>query len=170
MIRDYINQRSVKLYALTAQNNIKKDTEGVGLMDTAKETSMQKHKRFMSQAREISEYAEAFGPLEAMNRYDISTVQALQKILAKRGAREQLPLISKRAMFDTPQDYYDGLIQGVINRITKMQATIDERNKIIESLRVEIADLKNKQTNRSALEMVRQEKKLAQLSMLIKEG
>lgn len=139
-------------------------------MDTTKETSMQKHKRLQSQSREISDYVEAFGLLAAMDRYDVHMPQTLQKLLEKKGGnREQLPLIDKRAMYNSPQDYYDGLIQGVINRITKMQATISERDKTIDGLRAKIDELEYQKNNRSALDTIRQEKSLARLVMLTKD-
>lgn len=155
------------MYALTAQNNTRKDTGEEGLMVT-KETSMQKHKRLKSQAREISEYVEAFGLLAAMDRYDIAMPQTLQKLLIKGGNREQLPLVDKRAMFNTPQDYYDGIVQAIINRIVTMQATLSEREKVIDDLKAQIEKLEGEKYNRSALDMIRQEKSVSQLVGLLK--
>ncbi len=154
------------MYTLIAQENTKKELGEGGLMVT-KETSMEKHRRLMAQAREISEYAQIHGPLEAMYRYDISMPQTLEKILKKGGKCEKLPLISKRAMYSTNQDYYDGIIQGLINCFVKMQNTLSERDQTIEGLRAEIDELTNKLHDRSAIDMIRQEKKFSEIVRLI---
>lgn len=149
-----------------AHEKVETDTRGVGLMVT-KENSTQKHRRLMAQAGEIAEYARTFGPLEAMDRYDIHMPQTLQKIIVKGGKSEQQPLVSKRAMFGSVQDYYDGIVQGIINRIVTMQTTNSELQRVIEGLRTENEQLKNELQNHSAMGMIRQEKKVTQLLNLI---
>ena len=133
----------------------------------SKETPMQKHKRFHALSDEIRDYAETYGGLEAMDTYDIRTPQALDKILKRgNGHNGKAPLISKGSMFDTPQDYYDGVIQAIFNRVAAMQKQIDQDNAVIERLKQENDDLKDQLLHKASLESIRQQKRMTRLIKL----
>ena len=139
----------------------------VGFMEN-QETPMEKHKRYEALAGEIRDYAETYGGLEAMYAYDIKTPQTLEKIIQKRGNGHNGKnlLVSKRSMYNTPQDYYDGVIQAIFNRVFAMQKEIDHCNSVIGQLRSENEDLKSQLCHRASLETVRQQKKMSGLIKL----
>lgn len=153
----------------SSHNCIKESNGEAGFMDR-KETSAEKHRRLTSQAREIKDYAETYGTLAAMDRYDFKIPQTLLKIIDhKEGKSAQLPLIDKRFMYNNPQDYYDGFVQATINRILALQAENSEKDRVIFDLRKQLEDLQGELHHRSSLESIRMEKKFGQLVRLVQE-
>lgn len=152
---------------LDARNDLERTAGEVGFMNKH-ETSMEKHRRLKGQAGEIADFAQTFGPLAAMDRYDIHTSQTLKKLIHKGGGNAKLPLVDKRFMFNTPQDYYDGLVQATINRIVKLQTDNSEKDRVIGDLKAQIQALKDELRHHSSMDSVRQEKKMAQLLKLVK--
>lgn len=89
------------------------------------ENSMERHRRFKEQAGEIVNYAKAFGPFAAMDKFDIRSVFTLEKILERGDANAKMPSKFNRGLYADSDSYYDGLVKGIIHHIRKMEDKVD---------------------------------------------
>lgn len=104
------------------------------------ENAQVRHKRFQRQEGEIANYANAFGVLAAMERYDIRSVLTVQKIMEGRGDGKT-PAVDKRAMFQTSESYYESIVKSIVTTISKLQGEVAQRDTRIAELRQEVDKL-----------------------------
>lgn len=87
------------------------------------ENAQVRHKRFQRQEGEIANYANAFGILAAMERYDIRSVLTVQKIMERRGDGKT-PAVDKRAMYPDGESYCQGVVKAIIHTVEEFKDTI----------------------------------------------
>ena len=78
-------------------------------------------KRLEKEAIHIAQCATAYGDLDAMERYNIGSLQTLHKYVAKGGGVVRKTAVSDRAMHPTTESYYDQLVRAIVRSISKLQ-------------------------------------------------
>ena len=104
------------------------------------ENAQVRHKRFQRQEGEIANYANAFGVLAAMERYDIRSVLTVQKIMERRGDGKT-PAVDKRAIYPDGESYYESIVKSIVATISKLQGEVAQRDTRIAELRQEVDKL-----------------------------
>ena len=117
--------------------------------EKSKENSMERHRRYIEQAGEIVSYAKAHGILEAMDRFDIRNPATVRKLINRKDRNVPKNIISKRALFDSNEGYFEGVFRAILRHIqtmedhtAKLQGELAEKDALIASKEAEINRLK----------------------------
>lgn len=131
------------------------------------ENAQERHKRFQSQEGEIVNYANAFGILAAMDRYDVRSGFTIQKMMERRGDGKK-PLVDNKAMFESGESYYESIVKGIVATISKLETTITQRDTRIAELRQEIDKLQDEKRSFGSLGRQKEETVMEELLEKIK--
>lgn len=111
------------------------------------------HKRYETDAAAIVECADALGDFYALEKYDIRSLSTLDRIRERYQKRKgengdgHHLAIDKIALHKDEQSFFESLVGGIVNRITKLEAALAEKEQVIDRLREQIATMQQERQN-----------------------
>lgn len=134
------------------------------------ENSMERHRRFKEQRGEIVNFAKAFGPLAAMEKFDIRTFGAVNRILNKGGANAIPIVVDRRALYPNSESLFDGLVKRIAGTISGLLAKVEELQQRVAWQDERIKELRGQLASSRAASTDHEETVLVEVELLCQKA